>query len=103
MLDAARRVSAALPDFSFAWSALALSAVPVSHREGYADAAQVGREGWAAAEKAIKLDRRNPEGYMAEAGLLPTSRFAEREALLRKAISVRPTECGCERQAYGTS
>ncbi|MGN6059094.1 MAG: TIR domain-containing protein, partial [Sphingomicrobium sp.] len=46
MLDAARRVSAALPDFSFAWSALALSAVPVSHREGYADAAQVGREGW---------------------------------------------------------
>ena len=101
MLDAARRVTAALPDFSFAWSALALSAVPVSHREGYADAAEVGREGWAAAEKAIKLDRRNPEGYMAEAGLLPTSRFADREALLRKAISVRPTECGCERQAYG--
>lgn len=101
MLDAARRVTAALPDFSFAWSALALSAVPVSHREGYADAAEVGREGWAAAERATKLDRRNPEGYMAEAGLLPTSRFADREALLRKAISVRPTECGCERQAYG--
>lgn len=101
MLDAARRVSAALPDFSFAWSALALSAVPVSHRQGYPEAAEVGREGWTAAEKATKLDGRNPEGYMAEAGLLPTSRFAEREALLRKAISVRPTECGCERQAYG--
>ncbi|MEP6905923.1 MAG: hypothetical protein ABI875_07540, partial [Gemmatimonadales bacterium] len=101
ILDAARRVTAALPDFSFAWSALALSTVPVSHRAGYADAQDVGREGWAAAEKSIRLDAKNPEGYMAEAGLLPSNRFADREALLKKAISVRPTECGCERQAYG--
>jgi TolB-like protein/tetratricopeptide (TPR) repeat protein len=101
MLDAARRAAAALPDFSFAWSALALSSVPISHRAGYADAGDVGREGWQAAEKSIRLDRRNPEGYMAEAGLLPSSNFADRERLLRKAISVRPTECGCERQAYG--
>jgi tetratricopeptide (TPR) repeat protein len=101
ILDAARRVSAALPDFSFAWSALALSAVPVSHRAGSADAAKVGEEGLAAAKKSIRLDARNPEGYMAEAGLLPSGSFAERERLLEKAISVRPTECGCERQAYG--
>ena len=101
ILDAARRVTAALPDFSFAWSALALSTVPVSHRAGYADAQDVGHEGWAAAEKSIRLDAKNPEGYMAEAGLLPSNRFANREALLKKAISVRPTECGCERQAYG--
>ena len=38
---------------------------------------------------------------MARAGLLPLNRFAEREALFKKALSVRPTECGCERQAYG--
>jgi tetratricopeptide (TPR) repeat protein len=38
---------------------------------------------------------------MALAGLLPLYRYAEREALLKKALSVRPTECGCERQAYG--
>ena len=101
MLDAARRVTAALPDFSFAWSALALSSVPISHRAGNPDAARVGREGWEAAEKSIRLDSRNPEGYMAEAGLLPSHKFAEREKLLQKAISVRPTECGCERQAYG--
>ena len=101
MLDAARRVTAALPDFSFAWSALALSAVPISHRSGSADAASVGQEGWKAAEKAIQLDPKNPEGYMAEAGLLPSNDFAGREKLLQKAISVRPTECGCERQAYG--
>lgn len=101
ILDAARRVTAALPDFSFAWSALALSAVPISHRAGSADAARVGREGWNAAEKAIRLDAKNPEGYMAKAGLLPSNQLAEREKLLQKAISVRPTECGCERQAYG--
>jgi TIR domain-containing protein len=101
MLDAARRVAAALPDFSFAWSALALSAVPISHRSNDAEAAAAAREGWQAAEKAIRLDASNPEGYMAEAGLLPTGRFADRERLLQKAISVRPTECGCERQAYG--
>jgi tetratricopeptide (TPR) repeat protein len=101
MLDAARRVAAALPDFSFAWSAVALSAVPISHRAGSADAASVGREGWEAAEKSIRIDPKNPEGYMAESGLLPSNKLAEREKLLRKAISVRPTECGCERQAYG--
>jgi tetratricopeptide (TPR) repeat protein len=38
---------------------------------------------------------------MAQAGLLPLNRFADRERLLTKAISVRPTECGCERQVYG--
>jgi tetratricopeptide (TPR) repeat protein len=101
MLDAARRVTVEVPDFSFAWSALALSAVPVSHDSADPDAAAVGREGWRAAQKAIALDPHNPEGYMAEAGLLPMDRFAERERLLRTAISVRPTECGCERQSYG--
>jgi len=101
ILDAARRVSSALPNFSFAWSALALSAVPISHRAGYSEAATIGREGWAAAEKSIRLDAKNPEGYMAKAGLLPSSKFTERERLLQKAISVRPTECGCERQTYG--
>jgi tetratricopeptide (TPR) repeat protein len=49
----------------------------------------------------MELDSKNPEGYMALAGLLPLDRYDEREALLKKAISVRPTECGCERQAYG--
>lgn len=101
VLDSARRVVAALPDFSFGWSALALAAVPISHRAGSAEAEQVRKEGWAAAERATKLDPLNPEGYMAKAGLLPIDRFVERERLLTRAISVRPTECGCERQSYG--
>lgn len=99
-LDAARRVTVAVPDFSFGWSALALAAVPLAAGKS-AEAMELRKEGMAAAHKSMKLDRQNPEGYMAIAGLLPLNRYAEREALLKKAISVRPTECGCERQAYG--
>ncbi|MBA3729706.1 MAG: toll/interleukin-1 receptor domain-containing protein [Sphingomonas sp.] len=99
-LDAARRVTVAVPDFSFGWSALALAAVPLAAAES-AEAKPLREEGMAAARKSMQLDRQNPEGYMAIAGLLPLDRYAEREELLKKAISVRPTECGCERQAYG--
>ena len=99
-LDAARRVTVAVPDFSFGWSALALAAVPLAAAES-GEANQLREEGIAAARKSMQLDRQNPEGYMAIAGLLPLERYAEREELLKKAISVRPTECGCERQAYG--
>ena len=99
-LDAARRVTVAVPDFSFGWSALALAAVPLVASQS-AEAGQLRSEADAAARKSMELDSKNPEGYMALAGLLPLDRYAEREALLKKALSVRPTECGCERQAYG--
>jgi tetratricopeptide (TPR) repeat protein len=99
-LQAARRVTAALPDFSFGWSALALAAAPLAQGSDR-EAAALRKEALGAARRASALDELNPEGYMAEALLLPTERFAEREALLEKAISVRPTECGCERTVYG--
>ena len=99
-LDAARRVTVAVPDFSFGWSALALAAMPLAAAQS-ADAKQLRDEADAAARKSMELDRQNPEGYMALAGLLPLDRYGEREALLKRALSVRPTECGCERQAYG--
>lgn len=99
-LDAARRVTVAVPDFSFGWSAFALAAVPIVASQS-AEAGQLRKEAEAAARRSMELDSQNPEGSMALAGLLPLDHFAEREALLRKALSVRPTECGCERQAYG--
>ena len=99
-LDAARRVTVALPDFSFGWSALALAAVPLA-AERSPEAKRLHDEATAAARKSMELDSKNPEGYMALAGLLPLDRYVEREELLKKALSVRPTECGCERQAYG--
>ena len=99
-LDAARRVTVAVPDFSFGWSALALAAVPLVASQS-AEAEQLRAEANAAARKSMELDSQNPEGYMALAGLLPLDRYMQREALLKKALGVRPTECGCERQAYG--
>jgi tetratricopeptide (TPR) repeat protein len=99
-LDAARRVTVTVPDFSFGWSALALATVPLAAAQS-GEAKQLREEGSAAAHKSMKLDSQNPEGYMALAGLLPLNRYGERETLLKKALRVRPTECGCERQAYG--
>jgi tetratricopeptide (TPR) repeat protein len=100
-LDAARAVTAALPDFSFGWSARALAAVPLAQEAMSADSKSLAKEAEDAARKSIQLDDQNPEGYMALAGLLPLNRFAEREALFKKAISVRRLECGCERLSYG--
>jgi tetratricopeptide (TPR) repeat protein len=100
-LDAARAVTGSVPDFSFGWSARALAAVPLAQEAMSADSKQLSKEADDAARKSIELDDQNPEGYMALAGLLPLDRFAERERLLKKAISVRRLECGCERLSYG--
>lgn len=100
-LDAARAVTAALPDFSFGWSARALAAVPLAQESASSDARQMAAEARDAAERSIRLDDQNPEGYMALAGLLPLNAYAQREKLLKKAISVRRLECGCERLSYG--
>ena len=99
-LDAARRVTTALPDFSFGWSALALATVPLAVGQS-AESAQLRQQGRDAARRSMEIDGRNPEGYMALAGLLPIERYSDREALLRRSLDARPTECGCERQAYG--
>ncbi|MEO7654447.1 MAG: hypothetical protein ABIS23_02045, partial [Sphingomicrobium sp.] len=99
-LDAAKRVTVAVPDFSFGWSALALASVPLAAART-PEASRLRDQGIAAARKSMALDKENPEGYMALAGLVPLNRFPEREDLLTKALEVRPTECGCERQAYG--
>jgi tetratricopeptide (TPR) repeat protein len=100
-LDAARAVTAALPNFSFGWSARALAAVPLAQESTSPDATQMAAEARDAAERSIKLDDQNPEGYMALAGLLPLDQYGSREQLLKKAISVRRLECGCERLSYG--
>ncbi|HVM21873.1 MAG TPA: TIR domain-containing protein [Sphingomicrobium sp.] len=100
-LDAARAVTAALPKFSFGWSARALAAVPLAQQAMSADAPQFAKEAEEAARKSIALDDQNPEGYMALAGLMPLTRYSDREALLKKAIGVRGLECGCERLSYG--
>jgi hypothetical protein len=61
-LDAARAVTAALPDFSFGWSARALAAVPLAQEATSPDAKALATEAADAARKSIKLDDQNPEG-----------------------------------------
>jgi tetratricopeptide (TPR) repeat protein len=100
-LDAARTVTTAVPDFSFGWSARALAAIPLAQTANSPDAAPAASEAREAAQRSIELDDQNPEGYMALAALLPLNRYQEREKLLKKAISVRRLECGCERLSYG--
>lgn len=100
-LDAARAVTVAVPAFSFGWSARALAAVPLAQEALSANVREMREEARDAALRSIKLDDQNPEGYMALAGLLPLDRYGEREAMLKKAISVRRLECGCERLSYG--
>lgn len=100
-LDAARAVTAAVPDFSFGWSARALAALPLAQDTTSPEARQMANEARNAAARSIELDAQNPEGYMALAGLLPLDQYTQRERLLKKAISVRRLECGCERLSYG--
>ena len=59
-LDAARRVTVAVPDFSFGWSALALAAVPLAAAQS-AEAKQLRSEAKAAARKSMDSIARIPK------------------------------------------
>jgi DNA-binding winged helix-turn-helix (wHTH) protein/tetratricopeptide (TPR) repeat protein len=99
-LDTLRRLTAAAPDFAPGWAARAFLAVLVSRehptvRERRAEATQ-------AAARALRLDPRNSEAYAALGiGRVELRDFAGAEAYLRRAVSVRPTDCGCEHNVYG--
>jgi tetratricopeptide (TPR) repeat protein len=101
-LDTAHRIVAAVPDFSWGWSAV----------EGAALASAFGlpagekrdalvKEGLAAADKAIALDPSNSEAYSLKNYLIDPNDLVGREALLKKGIAARPLACGCEHHLYG--
>jgi tetratricopeptide (TPR) repeat protein len=99
-LDIARRLVEESPDFSRGWSARAWSASFESRAVQASDAPGLRREAKMAAERAIKLDPRNSQGYEVLAGLEPRNSL-ERERLHLKSVSVRPGDCGCEYVNYG--
>lgn len=102
ILDAARRVTAAAPDFSPGWSSLALYASPIEILRLEGDLAALRAESEAAASRALRLDPRNSEAYAAMASnWVDRHEWGEVERLLLKAISVRPTHCSCEHANYG--
>jgi tetratricopeptide (TPR) repeat protein len=99
-LDIARRVVEESPDFSRGWSARAWSASYESRAVAAPGAPALRQEARMAAERAIKLDPRNSQGYEVLAGLEPRN-SVEREKLHIKSVSVRPGDCGCEFVNYG--
>ncbi len=101
-LDSAHKVVAAIPDFSWGWSAVELSASQAMLGESAGPKREAfRREGLAAAEKAIQLDRSNSEAYSNKAWLLGPADFVGRDALLKQGIGARALPCGCEHHLYG--
>jgi tetratricopeptide (TPR) repeat protein len=101
MLHSARKAVAAAPAFSAGWSAIAIAAGlelfeenPGPRREG------LRREGREAAAKALTLDPLNSEALAAQTRLMNSTDFAGQEALLKRAITARPLDCGCEHWQY---
>jgi tetratricopeptide (TPR) repeat protein len=101
-LDSARKVTAAAPDFSWGWSAVATGA-SLSRFATPMGAAreEVRQTGLQASDKALSLDRRNSEALSMKAMLIDTNQRIEQEELLKRAIAARPLDCGCEHLLYG--
>jgi tetratricopeptide (TPR) repeat protein len=101
MLNAARRVVASAPDFSWGWSAVtiaagsaAFDADPGPSRE------ELRKEAVDAAAKAVELDPTNSEALAAQSRVVNPTDYVNQEALLKRAIAARPLECGCEHEGY---
>jgi tetratricopeptide (TPR) repeat protein len=101
-LDFARKVVAAVPDFSWGWSALETAAFyAILQRPPESRLAELRREALEAADKAIRLDPSNSEAYAYKSHLIDDADLAGRESLLQKAVKARTLPCGCEHHFYG--
>ena len=99
--DAARRVVAAAPDFSWGWSGVAVAAVPNVYGNAGARREEYLRQGLEAADKAIALDSTNSEAFAQKSMLIDRTDHVAQEELLKRAIAARPLACGCEHLVYG--
>lgn len=101
-LDFARKVVAAVPDFSWGWSAVEIASFyAILQRPPEARLAELRREGLEAADKAIRLDASNSEAYAFKSHLIADGDLVGREQLLQKAVKARTLPCGCEHHFYG--
>ena len=103
-LDSAQKVVAAVPDFSWGWSAVAGGAYalafqnPASPRAG-----EYRKQAMDAADKAVALDKSNSEALDIKAILQDPRDFVGREALFKRALDARALACGCEHHLYAGS
>ena len=101
-MDIAQRLVAEAPGFSRGWSGLAMDAATAQQDAVTpADATAFAARGERAAARALALDPRNSEAYIAQAALKPGFQLVEKDALYRRAIAARPSDCGCEHESYG--
>ncbi|MCF2515108.1 TIR domain-containing protein [Sphingomonas sp. G124] len=98
----AQRVVAALPDFSWGWSAVQTGFMQAAFDEpDERRAEQLRAEGLRAAAKALALDPRNSEALDRKTYLIDPYAWGEQESLYRAAIAAKPLDCGCEHYGYG--
>ena len=101
-MDVIKKVIQQAPNFSKAWSQLALdAALAVPHATPEKKPALVAT-GTDAVRRALKLDPQNGQAYMASAMLQPATAWRERERLHRKSVEVRESDCGCEHERFGS-
>jgi tetratricopeptide (TPR) repeat protein len=98
----AQRVVAAVPDFSWGWSAVGNGFMQTVLVERDGRRAQALRAaGRRAEDQALALDRTNSEALAHKAYLVDPHDWITQEALFRSAIAAKPLDCGCEHYGYG--
>ncbi|MGN6154930.1 MAG: TIR domain-containing protein [Sphingomicrobium sp.] len=98
----AQRVVAALPDFSWGWSAVQTGFMQAAFAEDDSRRAEELRaSGLKAADRALALDPRNSEALDRKTYLIDPYDWVRQEALYKSAIAAKPLDCGCEHYGYG--
>ena len=98
----AQRVVAAVPDFSWGWSAVGngyMQAADTEHDSRRAE--EMRAAGRQAEDKALALDPNNSEALAHKAYLIDPRDWVAQEALFKRAIAAKPLDCGCEHYGYG--
>jgi tetratricopeptide (TPR) repeat protein len=97
----AQRVVAAVPDFSWGWSAVTMgfmqSAFATEDSRLSEEARAGGRQ---AADRAIALDPTNSEALAHKALVIDPKDWPARESLLKRSIDAQPLDCGCQHYNY---
>lgn len=99
-LDVAKQVVDLAPNFSKGWSRMAIDEGVVASSAPGDERNKLISSGNEAVQRAIALDPRNGNAYLAAAILTSSKDWARRELMLRHSVEVRESDCGCEHQHY---
>ena len=100
--DAARKVVAAAPDFSWGWSGLGNALGNIAEDKSPDAAKPVLAEAIAAEDKAVAIDPSNSQALSDKSLLIDQNDLQGREALLKQSLKARALACGCEHHIYGS-